>query len=60
VVATGLLNDWEMQLELLDDVERERARLEPPSEVLAAMATLPPTGRSGLRAGWGDGPAWMR
>jgi hypothetical protein len=52
-VATDLLNDWYLQLQLLDDDDRERALLSPPPNVLAAVASLP---ARGFRSGWGDGP----
>jgi hypothetical protein len=49
VIATDLLNDWHLQLELLDAQTREQARLSPPPNVLAAMALLP---SRGLRGDW--------
>jgi hypothetical protein len=53
VVATDLLDDWRMQVELLDPGERERALQAPPPNVVAAMASLP---SSGLSGGWNEGP----
>lgn len=53
VVATELLDDWNLQLQLLDSESRQRALLSPPANVVAAMASLP---AAGLLAGWDDGP----
>jgi len=52
-VATDLLNDWKMQLELLDTEGRKRALLSPPPNVVAAMVSLP---AAGLFNGWTDSP----
>ena len=35
--AADLLSDWDMQLELLDETERARARLDPPWNVVQAL-----------------------
>jgi hypothetical protein len=53
-VATDLLDDWKLQLELLDPQERERALHAPPANVVAAMAALP---SRGLRGDWNVLPA---
>ena len=53
VVATDLLDDWTMRLQLLDEAERERALLSPPPNVVAAIASLP---AAGLRHGWTERP----
>jgi len=50
-VATDLLNDWRLQLELLDEEGRRRALADPPPNVVAAMVALP---SRGLRSGWND------
>jgi hypothetical protein len=55
-VAKELLDDWEQRLELLDDAERRHAELSPPSNVVAAMVSLPVRGRTGLREGWTERP----
>jgi hypothetical protein len=46
LTADVVLNDWEMQLALLEPDQRELARLSPPVEVVAAMARSRPTGWS--------------
>jgi hypothetical protein len=50
------LDDWEQRLELLDDAERRRAELSPPTNVVAAMVSLPASGRTGVREGWTERP----
>jgi hypothetical protein len=52
-VSTDLLNDWTMQLDLLDPADRKRALRSPPPNVVAAMVSLP---AAGLRNGWTDSP----
>jgi len=52
-VATDLLNDWTMQLDLLDPAGRKSALRSPPPDVVAAMVSLP---AAGLRNGWTDSP----
>ena len=49
LVATDLLDDWQMRLLLLDPASRERARLSPPPNVVAAMVALPAAGRRARR-----------
>jgi hypothetical protein len=51
-VATDLLDDWRLQLELLDEEGRRKALADPPAEVVAAMVALP---SRGLRSGWDEG-----
>jgi hypothetical protein len=51
-VATDLLDDWRLQLELLDEEGRRKALADPPPEVVAAMVALP---SRGLRSGWNEG-----
>lgn len=50
-VATDLLDDWRLQLELLDEEDRRKALADPPPNVVAAMVALP---SRGLRSGWTD------
>jgi hypothetical protein len=50
-VATDLLDDWRLQLELLDEEDRRKALADPPPNVVAAMVALP---SRGLRSGWND------
>jgi hypothetical protein len=52
-VATDLLDDWQAQLELLNEDDRRRALMAPPANVVAAMAALP---SRGLRSGWDETP----
>jgi hypothetical protein len=52
-VATELLEDWRLQLELLDEEDRRKALADPPPNVVAAMVALP---SRGLRTGWNEGP----
>ena len=52
-IATDLLDDWRLQLELLDEEERRKALAAPPPDVVAAMVALP---SRGLRSGWNEGP----
>jgi hypothetical protein len=50
-VATDLLDDWQSQLELLDEEDRRKALADPPPNVVAAMVALP---SRGLRSGWNE------
>jgi hypothetical protein len=50
-VANDLLDDWRLQLELLDEEDRRKALADPPPNVVAAMVALP---SRGLRSGWND------
>ena len=50
-VAADLLDDWRLQLELLDEEDRRKALADPPPNVVAAMVALP---SRGLRSGWTD------
>jgi hypothetical protein len=50
-VATDLLDDWQSQLELLDEEDRRKALADPPPNVLAAMVALP---SRALRSGWNE------
>ena len=52
-VATELLDDWQSQLELLDEEDRRKALTDPPANVVAAMVALP---SHGLRSGWNERP----
>jgi len=48
VLASDVLDDWQLHLALLDPAHREGARLSPPPGVLAAMAFLPSKGWAAL------------
>lgn len=54
VVATDLLDDWTMRLQLLDEAERQQALLSPPPNVVAAIVSLP---AAGVLTGWTERPA---
>ena len=56
-IAADLLDDWAMQLELLDPVQRRIARSAPPANILAARSLLSSSGRGSLREGWSGRPA---
>jgi hypothetical protein len=52
-IAADLLDDWRLQLELLDEEGRRKALADPPPNVVAAMVALP---SRGLRSGWNERP----